>query len=1466
MAFGCLLGMLGAVVGVAFIALPAGAATYQDWPTFLQSNARTSATIDPNLSVANASALKLKWTSLTGAPIASSASIVGTTAYVGSWDGYEYALSTTNGALVWKTNLGITNDANCFPATIGITSAPAIVNGVLYVGGGGPYWYALNATTGAVLWSVYTGDNSAAGAHYNWSSPLIVNGFAYVGIASNCDNPLVQGQLLKVDLTQHQIVATHNLVPNGQVGGGVWTSPTYDASTNTVFVSTGTLNDYTQTQSQAVVALDAGTLAYKSSWQLPFSAAVSDSDWGTTPTLTTDSAGDQLLSLANKNGVLYTFNRNNLAAGPVWQRQIAIGGDCPTCGDGSIASGAFANGVLYYASGHNQVNGAGANGSISAIDPGTGNVLWIHHTEQPIIGAPAYVNGMVAETEGSTFEVLNASNGTLLYSYVLAGPAYGAVSVARSQFYVGAYDHKLYAFGLGASAAPAPDPNCPTGFTCRDIRNPGVAGSETSANGTLNVTASGAAIHGTSDQFRFISKPVTGDSQSSVEILSQSTQNTQPQAGIMMRQSLDPTSPFFAVLEYPNDLTENLPQPDFVIWYRACFSCNSVELTKWYPAPLPLSVMIQRKGNLFSAGVSFDNVNYQLIPGATADLDLPATTLQGIAVDSGSKTNTGTASFANIAGIGVPLTTTFSIQAPAHPCPAPWTCTDVGNPNPPGDTTASGSSVTLSGTGTGIGAAPSDSFHYAYQTASGNAALSAQVVSQPNAPAASQLGLMMRASTSPTSPFYALLLNPGGSATLWWRTYDNVTQRFKVPFTGITSPAYIEIVCYTDTTLSPAVTYFSALTSTDGVNWTPLLGSTVAIGFGQSQYLVGLAATAGAARVTTPAVFNNPSIAPQSNRPPGICASGFTCSDIGDNTLPGNQTYLTGQGGASPTWSVQAGGSDIWSVYDNFRFVSENFPNDPNSNNGDGTISARVVSQTNVGGPWMKSGVMIRSGTDPQAPYYGVFVTPSNGIAVQWRSAQAGTTNQVLATAPQLPVWLLASRYTDTAHNLVYYSAYMSTDGVHFTFIPGSEVPLSLPGPLVAGLASDSYNTSTVSTSTYDNVAELGGSNPPPNVCPAGWACADVGGALPPGQDQLTSSGTWNEVGGGGDIWDPADAFHFVWQNLSGDGTVTTHVTAQENTNPWAKAGPMLRASTDPSSAYYALFVTPSNGLAVQWRATSGGSTSQRLVSGTVPVYLMIGRYTTTGTSPQTYFTAYTSPDGSNWTVVPGSTQPLNLPQPLLGGFAISSHAQGVGSSVTLDTVAVTAGEVPPPGLACPISWSCADIGGATPIGGQTLSGGSWSVQGGGGDIWGTVDSFHYVWQTLAGGGSARAQVASQTPTDPWAKAGVMIRASTDPGSAYYAAYVTPSSGLVVQTRTAQGASATQVAQLAGVPPVYLEVTWSGSTFTASTSSDGTTWTAVPGSVMSIPAISGSALAGLAVTAHNTTTLSTAQFSSVTIG
>jgi outer membrane protein assembly factor BamB len=1426
----------------------------QDWPTYLHDAARSSATTDATLKKLRAPNLKVKWAFQAAGAFATSASIVGTTAYIGAWDGYEYAINTTTGAMIWKTFLGTTVDPGCNPSVLGVTSAAAVVNGVVYVGGGDSNWYALNAATGAILWKVFTGDNSQTGAHYNWSSPLIVGSYAYIGVASNCDNPLVQGQLLQVAISgaqQGQIVNTYNFVPNGQVGGGVWTSPTYDPATNSIFVSTGTLSQFTQTQSQAIVELNASTLASEATWQLPFGASVTDSDWSTTPALTTDSAGDQLLSVANKNGILYTFNRNNLAAGPVWQRQIAIGGTSPTSGDGVLPSGVFASGKLYSAGGHNVVKGRGAGGSISAYDPGTGKVLWVRQTDSPVLGTPAYVNGMIGLVEGSTFEVVNAANGHLLYSYLLPAKSFGAISVANGHFYVPTIGGTLYAFGPGAApVSPPPDPNCPAGFTCRDIGGP-APGSESTSGANLTVTAGGTGVTGTADQFRFLSELVSGDAQTSTTIVSQAPQpGLTQQAGVMVRQTAAAGSPYYAVLDVPS-----ASPPSVQVWERSTWNGPPAMLAS-YPAATPVSVMIQRKQNLFSAGVSSDGTNYTLIPGSTTDLDLPTVTMQGIAVASGSATTLGSATFTGTTA-GAPVTTAMTPPPPADPCPTGWTCTDLGNPATPGDTTGSGGSLTLQGTGSGFGAVSSDQAHYVFQTVTGNASVSAQVTTASGAASTTQDGLMMRASTAATAPMYSVYLNPGGGATVQWRLYDGIAYKHHISLPSVTSPAYLQIVRWNDPNASPPATYFTTLTSTDGATWTPVLGSAVAINMGSGSYLAGLAATSGSAGVTTPATFASATVGAVTSPPETACPSGFTCGDIGGVALlAGNQTYSGGN------WTVLSGGT-IYSTFDLFRFISQPFPT-PSNTNGDGTVSVHVDTQQSGADPWMKSGVMIRSGRDPAAPYYGVFATPGHGVIVQWRPSQGALTTQITPNTATAPMWVRVSRYTDTVHNVVYYSAYTSTDGTNWTFVPGSQVALSLPGPLVAGIASGSNSTTNLSVATFDSFSQ-GPPVAPPSLCPSAWTCTDIGMPLPlpPGTDSL-SSGTWNETGGGGDIWGTADAFHFAYQTVAADGTVTAHVTAQQNTNVWAKAGVMMRATTDPGSPYYAVFVTPGNGIAVQYRTAQGGTSTQPVLApGTVPAYLMVGRYTS-GT--QIYYTAYTSPDGTNWTAIPGSTQALAITGPVLAGIAITSHSQGTASAVTLDTVGLNATELPPPGV-CPNTWTCTDIGQVSPgPGSQTLSGGTWSVSGGGGDIFGTSDSFHFAYQTLAADGGMSADVTSQTSTGTlmaWAKGGLMMRLTTDPGSPYYAVFVTPGNGVVVQYRATQAGATTQVPPITGTVPVYLEITRTGTTFSAYTSPDGTTWTVVPGSTVGIGALTGSLLRGFAVTSHDTGNLSTVVYNSV---
>src|SRR5258708_473152 len=107
--------------------------------------------------------------------------------------------------------------------------------------------------------------------------------------------------------------------------------------------------------------------------------------------------------------------------------------------------------------------------------------------------------------------------------------------------------------------------------------------------------------------------------------------------------------------------------------------------------------------------------------------------------------------------------------------------------------------------------------------------------------------------------------------------------------------------------------------------------------------------------------------------------------------------------------------------------------------------------------------------------------------------------------------------------------------------------------------------------------------------------------------------------------------------------------------------------------------------------------------------------------------------------------------------------------------------------------WSFADIGSPPIAGSQSLSNGIWTVSGSGRDIGGTADQFHFVWQTLASDGGIRAQVLTQTNTNSRARAGVMLRLSSDPGSPFYMVVVTPSRGIFVLERATQGSGVTTV-------------------------------------------------------------------------
>jgi hypothetical protein len=499
------------------------------------------------------------------------------------------------------------------------------------------------------------------------------------------------------------------------------------------------------------------------------------------------------------------------------------------------------------------------------------------------------------------------------------------------------------------------------------------------------------------------------------------------------------------------------------------------------------------------------------------------------------------------------------------------------------------------------------------------------------------------------------------------------------------------------------------------------------------------------------------------------------------------------------------------------------------------------------------------------------YCQPPQNESIQWRPiGSAGTDDGSLTLGPAAVTAAAGEPVTETATMLGGSGAGLPNVVVNFDVTSGpdagttgsavtnasGQASFSVPG---AGQGEDVVVASVTTVGTIQSgqsrVMWTDGSA-------AGWNSADVGNpALGGSQSFNPGGGTWTVSGSGTGLSGTSDQFHLAWRPVTGGG-VTAHVTSQTATGADAEAGVMLRASAGPGAPYYGAFVSPSGTVTVQDRSSQGGGTTTvATVSGGDPAYVWV-----TGSGGS--FAAYQSADGYDWEPVAGSTVSLDLGPSTLAGLAVTSGDPAVVNTATMAGVAVPAGP-PAPALPvpCPAPWTCADIGSPDPAGSQSFdpNTGTWTINAGGADITGPSDQFRYVWQSLPGDGSVIAHVASQTDTSAGAKAGVMLRASTDPGAPNYALLVSPGEGIKVQLRKTLDGTTQKLANPAGTTPAWLKITRSGSMYSAYTSADGVTWTLIPGSAVTV-SLGSALLAGLAVTSHHSGAVCAVTMDGVSVG
>jgi outer membrane protein assembly factor BamB len=423
-----------------------------DWSRYCASNSMTGVAAGEQLiSSATAGDLHLLWSRTLSGAIASAPSVVRGQLYIGDWGGKEWALDAATGEVIASIDLGQTKSDACNPATLGITSSAAVVGNIVYVAGGDDAFYALNADTLSIIWRKSLGDNSPTGGYYGWSSPAVAGGTVIQGIASNCDNPFPRGAIVGLDPATGVELKSSYFVPQDKVGGGVWTSPAVDTQNGKIYVTTGSAHSFADGDSFSIVRLNLDTFEIEDRWKLPNdSGQYWDGDWGSSPTLFTDPAGRQLVGAGQKDGGYYAFDRNDLDAGPVWVAPIAVGGDVPQIGQGTLSTAAFDGKRLYVGGGvPRDIIDPSVLGAVSALNPATGKIIWRHTFNGPVIGPVSYANGVVFAVGGKTIAALDAVTGAVLWSFEMNNWGFGGVAIARGRAYVGDLDGNLYAFGAG---------------------------------------------------------------------------------------------------------------------------------------------------------------------------------------------------------------------------------------------------------------------------------------------------------------------------------------------------------------------------------------------------------------------------------------------------------------------------------------------------------------------------------------------------------------------------------------------------------------------------------------------------------------------------------------------------------------------------------------------------------------------------------------------------------------------------------------------------------------------------------------------------------------------------------------------------------------------------------------------------------------------------------------------------------
>ena len=352
--------------------------------------------------------LQLKWAF--GFPDASAANaqptIVGGLLFVGGGDRKVYALDAKSGCIRWTfATEAVVRTAISVGPIAGTDQFAAFFGDV------GASAYAVNATTGALMWKTKVEDHPAARIV---GAPTLYSGVLYVPVSSfeeaTGSEPTYpcctfRGSVVALDsATGRQIWKAYTIAEAprptnrnavgtqlyGPAGAAVWSAPTIDVQRHAVYVATG--NSYSNPPaetSDAILAFDLAT--GRMLWHRQATAKDSvnvacygtdqtncpedhgpDSDFGQSPILVSLRNGQRVLVVGQKSGVVYALDPDQEGK-ILWQTRIGKGGPL-----GGIMWGSAADEERVYVA-NSDLRGTmspdpAAGGGLFALDLATGKI------------------------------------------------------------------------------------------------------------------------------------------------------------------------------------------------------------------------------------------------------------------------------------------------------------------------------------------------------------------------------------------------------------------------------------------------------------------------------------------------------------------------------------------------------------------------------------------------------------------------------------------------------------------------------------------------------------------------------------------------------------------------------------------------------------------------------------------------------------------------------------------------------------------------------------------------------------------------------------------------------------------------------------------------------------------------------------------------------------------------------------